>query len=316
MNKSIKRIGCLLMSALTVASVCAMAACKEDKAYDTETRPVVFSTDPLDGNFNPFFATSATDVTIAGMTQVSMLTTDEKGNPKCGDDVPTVALSYKETMYNSAGNVTTVPADATKEKGGSTAYEFIIKNDMKFSNGSALTIKDVLFNLYVYLDPMYMGSATIYSTEIKGLQAYKLQMPDAKDDSGEQDALFYSKADQRIADLMGYLNPDTGETPELTTQISKDIATVKELFREEVESDWAMYSGAIESYKEEYRFTEGWEIYYFNEGIIDYEYVQGKPQRDEDGKYLTNLDAPGDEKRAQIEAVKIIKTPITFWKTT
>ena len=51
---------------------------------------MVFATDALDGNFNPFFATSATDTNIAEMTQVGMLTTDAKGNPKCGMDVPTV----------------------------------------------------------------------------------------------------------------------------------------------------------------------------------------------------------------------------------
>ena len=38
---------------------------------------------------------------------------------------------------------------------GRTEYEFLIKKDIKFSDGTTLTIKDVLFNMYVYLDPAY-----------------------------------------------------------------------------------------------------------------------------------------------------------------
>ena len=75
--------------------------------YDTETRPVVFATDALDGNFNPFFATSATDSEITAITQIGMLTTDAKGNLVCGEDQPTVALDYRTTMKDADGNETT-----------------------------------------------------------------------------------------------------------------------------------------------------------------------------------------------------------------
>ena len=208
MNKSVKRFGSLFLAmfmSLSVLASCGKGGSSDDssivdtssasdsgvgetetKKYDTENRAVVFATDALDGNFNPFFATSATDSTIASMTQVGMLTTDAAGNPKCGDDVPTVAYNYQQTMKDADGNVTTNPAAA--QDGGSTEYEFIIKNGMKFSDGEDLTIEDVLFNLYVYLDPQYMGSATIYSTDIKGLQAYRIQDPTAGDtaeDSGD-----------------------------------------------------------------------------------------------------------------------------------
>ena len=82
MNKQVKKFGCLVLAMLTACST--FAGCKGDdsssssgdstntgvKKYDTENRAVVFATDALDGNFNPFFATSATDTTIAAMTQV------------------------------------------------------------------------------------------------------------------------------------------------------------------------------------------------------------------------------------------------------
>ncbi len=283
MNKSVTKIGCLLLSATMVTSLLASCGGGKKQTYDTETRPLVFSTDALDGNFNPFFATSATDSTIAAITQVGMLTTDADGSPKCGDDVPTVALDYTTTYYDENGQKTQNSAKAAD--GGSTVYEFAIKNGMKFSDGEPLTIKDVLFNLYVYLDPMYMGSATIYSTDIKGLMAYRMQDPDASDDTVEQDSTFEANAEQRMNNLLDYLENSKTKTE----QISKDIETTKKLFREFLEADWTMYSGAYESYKDDYNFTEGWEIFYFNEGIIDYQTDSNGPKK-ENGKYLTTLD--------------------------
>ena len=325
MNKSITKIGCLLMSMMTAFSIFASCGGGGDNSssssgsapnpgptptlYNTETRPLVFSTDALDGNFNPFFATSATDSTIAAITQVGMMTTDKEGNPKCGDDVPTVALDYKTTMYDANGNETKNAELASKANNGSTTYEFLIKNGMKFSDGKALTIKDVLFNLYVYLDPMYMGSATIYSTDIKGLTAYRMQDPEATDDTVEQNAQFEADALTRFNNLTDYLY---GETNTETEQIKKDIATMKEVFLEFLGTDWTMYSGAYESYKDDYNFTEGWEIFYYNEGIIiNQTDSSGRPVRGDNGKYLTTLDPdkntgeePDNTYREDIAAVR------------
>ena len=130
--KSMKRFGSIALSAVTAVSL--FAGCKDDKKkqnYDTETRAMVFATDALDGNFNPFFATSATDTKIAAITQVGMLTTDSKGNPLVGENEPTVALAYKQTMKDSNGDVTTDGEAASKANGGTTEYEFIIKNGNK-----------------------------------------------------------------------------------------------------------------------------------------------------------------------------------------
>ncbi len=319
MNNNVKKIACLLLSALTVFSATACGGGGDSSSsesssssgggvgpqtHNTETRPVVFSTDALDGNFNPFFATSATDSTIAAMTQVGMMTTDANGNPAYGVDQPTVTLDYKSTMYDSSNQPTDNAGLASKENGGYTVYEFIIKNGLKFSDGEPLTIKDVLFNLYVYLDPMYMGSATIYSTDIRGLKAYRMQDPLADENTVEGDALFYSSADTRITNMLEYLDPED-EKPALDTQVEKDIATVKKLFKEEAESDWNMVAGTLESYKEDYTFTEDWQLYYFNEGIIRVQTnPQGKPMKDDNDKYLTSLDDANNELAAEIAEVK------------
>ena len=328
MNKSVKRLGCMLLSILTAFSVVGCGGGGESKnsavnssvensagsnssgadnssskpapqpqVYDPETRAVVFATDALDGNFNPFFATSATDTKMISMTQIGMLTTDELGNVVCGEEEPTAVLDYKTTMKDALGNETTDGGNAAK-----TEYEFIIKNGIKFSDGVDLTIKDVLFNLYVYLDPAYMGSATIYSTDIVGLQAYRLQDPDADDSMSESEfqQQFYAAADLRVNNMIDYLDPDSDyvqPTGDALAQIEKDIATVKRLFREEVETDWTANAGSLESYEEEYNFTEDWEVYYFVEGIAAIQYEQGRPIK-VNGKYQTSLDVESSYKEA------------------
>ncbi len=261
-----------------MATALPLVGCKKKGTYNTETRPVVFATEALDGNFNPFFATSATDSEMASMTQVGMLTTDENGEIICGENEPTIARSYK---------VTEAPDQSY------TDYEFVIKNGVKFSDGTDLTIKDVLFNLYVYLDPAYMGSATLYSTDIQGLKQYRTQDPEigADQDESELNKGFYSEATIRINDIIDYVtdSDDASYTEAQIPGIQADIEAVKKEFRKEVESDWTMNQGTLESYEDEYTFTEDWQVYCYAEGLITRIKVGDKYLKDKDGKYITTI---------------------------
>lgn len=305
MNKSAKRMGSLALSAMMALSIIgsngAVFAVSADEALkNPETDAMVFATQALDGNFNPFFATSGTDTEVIAQTQISMLTADTNGSPVCGEEWPTVALDYKETMKDASGKEVTDGAQAAY-----TDYEFIIKKGIQFSDGVELTMKDVLFNLYVYLDPAYMGSSTIYSTDIVGLKAYRAQDDTVEDDSEGATGNFYVKAEQRVANMISYAEGDI----ESTEQIEADIKLTYKLFREELESDWNVYAGTQEAYKEEYRFTEDWEIYYWNEGIVKPWTEKNEngvpvPKKDENGKYLTSLDKDDDALREAIEDAK------------
>lgn len=46
-----------------------------------EKDSIVIMTEELSGLFNPFYATSGTDMDVVGMTQIGMLGTDEKEIP-------------------------------------------------------------------------------------------------------------------------------------------------------------------------------------------------------------------------------------------
>lgn len=294
-TRAICLICCVAMLIPTISS-----CSQKEQLYDPEEYPMTFAIGALDGNFNPFFYTSANDGSVIAMTQISMLSTDSDGNLVCGEDYSTVALMMKITMYDADGNVT-----SSGDNNGWTDYEFVIKNGIKFSDGENLTIADVLFNLYVYLDPMYTGSSTIYSTDIQGLKAYQSQDPSLSDDSdADYSSGFYTTAQQRISDILAYLE-DSKLNP-ITDQIRADLDKTKEMFLEEITSDWSTIYGTLESYTE-YNFTEDWQSYYLNEGIITIQTetnAQGATvaKKDENGKYVTSLDDANNELTAEMNA--------------
>ncbi|MGN0823218.1 MAG: ABC transporter substrate-binding protein, partial [Candidatus Gallimonas sp.] len=282
MKKALKAVVC-------VGLCCAMfsgVGCKGGGNLDTESRALLLAIGALDKNFNPFFSTSQNDAEIASMTQISMLTSDENGEPACGDDWPTVVQDYTVTMKDAAGSVT-----SSGDVNGTTEYQFLIKNGIKYSDGVDLTIKDVLFNLYVYLDPAYTGSSTIYSTDIQGLKAYRAQDPALNDDSdADYESGFYTDARARVLALINWSNNDESNYSE------EDLNTVKKLFREEAESDWTTIETSwAETYKDTYSFNAAWEAYLYNEGLVRVQYrnnaaTGGKDAvKDAGGKYVTTL---------------------------
>lgn len=296
MNKFLKGAVC----AGLCLSMFGAFGCK-NKSLNPEDRQLNLATGALDGNFNPFFYTSQNDGEMISMTQLAMLTNDEHGKLVCGENQPTVVQSYTATMYDN-NNVATVDGS----KAVKTEYEFVIKNGVKFSDGSDLTIADVLFNFYVYLDPAYTGSATMYSTDIRGLKAYRTQDPNAADstDTSDENSEYYDKANVKINDLIYWSDEDDGDLSKLTEDMKKDYDTVVKLFREEAASDWTSVSGSWQnSFKDTYRFTEAWQAYFFQEGLVTeqvrkvgnveerlFEDTNGNGERDDKELYYTTLD--------------------------
>ncbi len=171
---------------------------------------LVIMTEELDGLFNPFYSTTANDGNIVGMTQIGMLSTKINAN----NDVD-VAFGDNEAVV--------VKDFMSKPEGDKTVYTFVLKNNIKFSDGKPLTMNDVLFNFYVYLDPVYTGSSTMYSTDIVGLQAYRTQTAGADDkvnDALAEDAA--GMANIRLDELFNVYKP-LSENP----KASSDYAAMK-----------------------------------------------------------------------------------------
>lgn len=129
---------------------------------DNEKTPLVLQSSELDGVFNPFFSSSAYDLDVIDLVVSYLLVTDKNGAPVAGENYASIAKSV-DVVLNS---------DET------TNYNFVIKNGLKFSDGTTITADDILFNMYVYLDPKYDGSSTMYSLPIKGLSNFRTQIAD------------------------------------------------------------------------------------------------------------------------------------------
>ena len=191
-------ISLILVACLLMGTIMTFIGCSEKAVIDNETTRLVLSTTELDGVFNPFYSSSATDGTIVSMTQLGMLSSDKDGRVSYGEDEACIVLDYQAQYILADGSVVD-EIDANTDV-AYTRYRFVLKNDIKFSNGTPLTMKDVLFNLYVYLDPAYYGSSTIYSTEIVGLQEYRTQTTN-KNEQEDFDAGFEALASDRVLRL-------------------------------------------------------------------------------------------------------------------
>jgi len=166
-----KRFKLVLIVSILLLSTLLMVGCNKNKNKSKKDSIVLMSED-VSGLFNPFYATSGADMEVTGMTQISMLSTDSNGQPTVGEDIPTVVKAFKqETIDNN------------------TVYTFVLKNGIKFSDGVPLTMNDVLFNMYEYLDPVYTGSSTMYSIKIKGLTQYRTQKNYSGSQSQAEDAI-------------------------------------------------------------------------------------------------------------------------------
>lgn len=310
MKSITKKIGSIALAACMMFSV---AACdngagpgggpddngKPTTTFDNEKDPLLLSTLEVDGVFNPFFASSGTDSSVVGMTQLGMLTSTDNGEVAYGEDEDTLVLDYEDVLDYGANGPDHVDLDHDTR---TTTFYFVLKNDVKFSNGTPVTIKDVLFNLYVYLDMAYTGSATIYSTDIIGLQEYRTQA----DSETEQESFlskYQARASARIEALLsaweslGYDRENSNKKPDsdldenqLKTAFEEiaaggnatyqnlvaDYAATCRLFKEELQND---FNGAKDSASDivfkdkngklyEKLLTTDVEAFLYNEGKI------------------------------------------------
>ena len=150
---------------------------QDDKQEDKEPEPEEISTGTLTisaggeltGVFSPFYAETAGDRMITDLTQIKLIVRDREGSPVLnGIDGETRSLNGKDYTYTSAGCVT-----VTENLDGSAVYDITLREDLTFSDGMPVTIDDLIFTLYVFLDPSYEGPVKMADLPIRGLAAYQ-----------------------------------------------------------------------------------------------------------------------------------------------
>ena len=296
-----KRILALVLCVAMCLSMGSMfAGCDSKQDVDA----FVIMTEQLDGLFNPFFSTSANDGTIVAMTQIGMLSSK-------------FVNGEVEVGYGDNEAVVVKDYDIVENDNDTTTYTFVLKNGIKFSDGHPLTIEDVLFNYYVYLDPVYTGSSTLYSTDIVGLSEYRTQtVSSGSNDNDDRITADASKrAQNRIAELLnlfismqkasatsevsyeemkaaiqahsvssGYQSTISNDAASVTNaQLLKDYEYTLELFKEELGTDYvsAQESYTDEPYKSHSEFEDEIFCFMFMEGYVKVEYAEGPDGKDD-----------------------------------
>ena len=257
-KKAVRVLCTVLCGIMSLSTLTSFAGCTGKKKDS-----VVIMTEELSGLFNPFYATSGTDMDVVGMTQIGMLSTDNDGMPVAGDDLATVVKDFE---YNIEGSGETAK----------TVYKFVLKNGLKFSDGHPLTMNDVIFNMYEYLDPVYTGSSTMYSIDIEGLSQYRTQQ-NLSDNDGTEDLISSTAAgyaQMRVQELItvfednalieGSQNSYNASESEMKTYIqnhavSQDYKNAVASLNEQDELEetyyqeklWADYQLTLKTFKEE-----------------------------------------------------------------
>ena len=181
MKSTITKLLALALALVMVLGV--FAGCDQAEQPDT-TQPsgdnntpatadtIVYANDYLSQKFSPFFADTSYDQDAAGMTQVSLLSSDREGNVvlngKDGAVIPYTGTDY--TYYSLANCV------ITENEDGTVTYAIDMRDDVVFSDGEKLTADDVIFSMYVLCDPTFDGSSTLYSQAILGMEEYRSGM--------------------------------------------------------------------------------------------------------------------------------------------
>jgi peptide/nickel transport system substrate-binding protein len=216
--KSQKLIKVLALVLVAAFATIAFAACtkspetsKSDATKSGSSKAddavLVVAYDQFSEKFSPFFASTSYDQDVVGMTQLGTMTTTRTGaviyNAIEGEDE-----AYNGTTYHYTG-----AADVALRQEGQgtdahkTIYTIKLRNDLKFSDGQPVTIDDVIFSMYVIIDPYYTGSSTLGSIDIVGLQEY-----------------MYNNSEIGKLDVAAYI-ADIANKPELQQYIVENIIT-------------------------------------------------------------------------------------------
>jgi peptide/nickel transport system substrate-binding protein len=185
MKKLTKVLALLLVLSLVVAL---FASCKvktddpnatKDPGDNTATEEPYIGADTLvvgyanfSGKFSPFFATTAYDQDVAGMTSLGLISTDREGNVVYnGINGEVRAYNGTDYTYYGISDVT-----ETINDNGTVDYVIKMKEGVKFSDGKEMTADDAIFSMYVLSDPTYNGSSSFSALPIVGMEDYLANM--------------------------------------------------------------------------------------------------------------------------------------------
>ena len=174
MKNSKRFLALLLAAGMAFGQMMSTAAAEAETETEAaaEGSTLVAASNHFEGKFSPFFAQSSEDMNIVDLTQIGLLGTDRVG-AIVENGIEGETRSYNGTDYFYTGTSDVV---VTENEDGTVYYDFTMRDDLVFSDGTPVDIDDVIFSMYVFADPTYDGSTTLYSQPILGMEEYRSGM--------------------------------------------------------------------------------------------------------------------------------------------
>lgn len=163
-----KRILALILSLVMAVSftACGNRQPAETQAQEEDLLRIGMEKSSLNGVFSPFFTEWKSDRDIMELTQIRLLTCDRAGKIVFhGIEGETRPFCGTEYTYYGPANV-----DVTEHPDGTVSYDITLREGLKFSDGTPVTIDDVMFSLYVLCDPSYQGPNQLKHMPIQGIE--------------------------------------------------------------------------------------------------------------------------------------------------
>ncbi|MDO5425566.1 MAG: ABC transporter substrate-binding protein [Eubacteriales bacterium] len=171
-NAKCRKSFAMLLSAAMCLSMTAGAAVNAEEADASKNDTLVAASNHFENKFSPFFVAAVDDQNVVDLTQLTLISTDRVG-ALVYNGIEGETRSYNGTDYTYYGPAN---VEVTENEDGTVYYDFTLREDLVFSDGTPIDIDDVIFSMYVVCDPTYDGSATLYSQPILGLDAYRSGM--------------------------------------------------------------------------------------------------------------------------------------------
>lgn len=166
-----KKLTCLTLACALATSLLTGCGSKQEtgSTQDQKGDTLVVGTANFDGKFSPFFYTNAYEGEVLSLVHLDLLGTDREGAVVM-EGIEGQVRPYNGTDYTYTGIANCV---ITENEDGTVYYDFTLREDVQFSDGAGMDIDDVIFSLYVAIDPAYDGTMTAYSLPIAGLLEYR-----------------------------------------------------------------------------------------------------------------------------------------------
>lgn len=121
------------------------------------------------GTVSPFFAMSDAELSAAALSFARFVNTERGGAAV----MQGISGRSEEDQGDEGSCYGIADVKITQNENGTADYSFTLREDAFFSDGTNITADDVVFSMYVLLDPSYIGYSDLGSLPVTGLDEYR-----------------------------------------------------------------------------------------------------------------------------------------------